>query len=93
MTIEEQLKAVPVGQLVTLIRHFYGKQSDSMVGHVFFFRDPNKELMVNFDSNGTAIIFGVSDIKSINSFGGTRIPDTLIRLKSPSDYESEKYLT
>lgn len=87
MTIEEQLVSLPVGELVTLIRHFHGKQSDSMVGNIFFFRDPtDKELMVNFDSNGMAVIFGVSDIKSVSSFNGTRIPNVLIRLKSPLEY-------
>ena len=93
MTIEEQLVSLPVGELVTLIRHFHGKQSDSMVGNIFFFRDPiDKELMVNFDSNGTAVIFGVSDIKSVSMFNGTRIPNTMIRLNNPSDYKREKIL-
>lgn len=90
MTIEEQLVALPSGQFVSLIRHFFGNQSDSMIGQIMFYR--THELMVNltvldgnFNSSGIAIIFGVSDIKSIEKLktdGGIDI----IRLKSPSDY-------
>ena len=85
MTVEEQLKALVEGVPVSLIRHFFGNQSDSMIGQMTFYR--THELMVNFNSNsnGISIIFGVSDIKSIEKLktdGGIDI----IRLKNPSDY-------
>jgi len=86
MTIEQQLRALSGGQYVMLIRHFVGKQSDSMIGNFFLFQDrTDKELMINFNSHEMAIIFGVSDIKNIeklNTDGGIEI----IRLKNPSDY-------
>ena len=85
MTIEEQLIALPVEWPISLIRHFFGNQSDSMIGQIMLYR--THELMVNFNSNsnGISIIFGVSDIKSIEKLktdGGIDI----IRLKNPSDY-------
>ena len=76
---------------VSLVCHFFGKQSMAMVGNLLFFRDKkDNELMINFFSGGVATIFALSDIKGIEKFTTEGKEQTLVRLKSPADYLSEK---
>ena len=97
MTAAEQFYATltKVNGPITLIRYFYGKQSDSKVGDLFLYRDrKDSDLMANFASNGIAIIFSMNDIRSIETIQGKdlQLPMTVVRLKSPSDYLTQKEL-
>ena len=92
MTIAETFYEIltKVNGTITLIRYFHGKQSDSMVGDLFLYRDrKDSDLMANFNSNGIAIIFSMSDISSTESIPSAdrEFPKTVIRLKSPADYD------
>jgi len=67
---------------VTLVRYFFGTQTDSVDGYMVLFKTPTSQgQTVHFNHEGLSFLFGVNDIKSIDT------ERRIIRLKSPSDYD------
>ena len=78
--LEEQLISKR-GQLVTVVRPFFGSQSESFHSSLDVIEKSDGNLF-HLSTDGPSIIFKFSDVKSIEK-------DNVIRLKGPMDYRAE----
>lgn len=82
----EQLKSLN-GQLVTVVRPFFGTQSDSWVGEFEILID-----RYHLSMNDHSMIFKIEDVKSVERTSVINVSDTIsmavIRLKGPMDYRA-----
>jgi hypothetical protein len=78
------------GRIVTIVRPFFGNQSDSFIGHLSSFTKENEsELTYHFTSEYLAMLFKLDDVISVTktpSINSSPHSLAIIRLKGPSYY-------